>query len=65
MYHILMDCAHRSRPCDLHDTTSLMFFIRGAPLSPTQLVTRHRTDSGSERFLAELRRVSAFSVDFV
>ena len=34
------------------------------PGTPTQLGTRHRTDSSSERFLAELRLVSAFSVDF-
>ena len=56
--------ARCSKKCEL----GLMFFLRVAPPAPpgtpTQLGTRHRTDSSSERFLAELRLVSAFSVDF-
>ena len=44
-----------------------VFYLCG-PLVPTgplaQLGTRHRTDSSSGRFLAELRLVSAFLVDF-
>ena len=44
-----------------------MFFIRVAPLAPmapTNSVLGTGIDSGSERFLTELRLVSAFSVDF-